>query len=179
MKNKKLWLSLLAVVLIGGFAYFAQGGTLFQGKLGSSYVTKAEFAYKVYSESGLSVPDPANCEIYEDVPKNEWFSEAICSLTQHGIMGGMPDGTFGLQDSINRAEAAKIVHQAFDLSYDCPMTQLFSDLKSDQWYYEYINQLGAYGFFQHETKIGSKFNPGSSLSSASLNRWFASVDKLK
>lgn len=80
--------------------------------------------------------DAQNC--FPDVPNDAWFASYVCTAKEQGIIGGHPDGTFRPADTINTAEAAKIVVEAFDLDIS------FFDRAQDdsmEWYVPYMNVL--------------------------------------
>ncbi len=55
---------------------------------------------------------------FPDVPKNEWFAKYICVAKIHDVISGYPDGTFKPADTINFAEAAKIISNTFGYPAD-------------------------------------------------------------
>lgn len=64
-------------------------------------------------------------EYFTDVPENEWYSDYLrtCFMTgrnQHheGIVGGYPDRSFRPGLAMNRAEAAKMVARAMEVTLD-------------------------------------------------------------
>ena len=74
---------------------------------------------------------------FPDVPVGEWFAPYVCTARQFGIVAGHPNGTFRPADSINTAEAAKIVVEAFDL--DAPAQD------GESWYQPYMQALESVG----------------------------------
>jgi len=48
-------------------------------------------------------------QLFSDVPEDEWYSESVMNLTDMGIIEGYPDGTFGPNNYVNRAELAVIL----------------------------------------------------------------------
>lgn len=175
-KQSKILLAVLAVVVVGVVVLVSTNSGLFQGKLmGNSAISKAEFAALVVNNAGL---ETAPCNVFSDVPKDVWFNEYVCALYNEGIVKGYLDGTFKPFASLTRAEAAKIIHQAFGVEYSCNLPKLFKDVESSTWYYDFINQLAAYDFFSKETQIGSNFKPNDNLTKSSADRWFLQASKL-
>lgn len=68
-----------------------------------------------------------NC--FPDVKEGQWFTEYVCLAKEKGIIGGYPDGTFKPEQTIQQAEALKILLLAFD--------QSVSD-KAGEWYEKYL-----------------------------------------
>lgn len=105
--------------------------------------------------SGASVP-------YPDVPSNEWYFPFVKWADDNNIIDGYPDGTFKPANSINVAEAMKVVTNTFfdvDAMYDdgsnftyCPtgfldFDQLLSSdnlakIDQNEWYWKYMHVAG-------------------------------------
>ncbi len=43
---------------------------------------------------------------FSDVPSNHWAYEAVTELSKHGIVTGLPDGTFQGNQSVTRFQPA-------------------------------------------------------------------------
>ncbi|PIZ76009.1 hypothetical protein COY05_02760 [Candidatus Peregrinibacteria bacterium CG_4_10_14_0_2_um_filter_38_24] len=74
----------------------------------------------------------SNC--YSDV-KDEWFAPYICSATTSGWVNGYKDGTFRPADTINFAEASKIISNVLGLDISLGA--------SANWYEGYVNALSS------------------------------------
>ena len=89
-------------------------------------VNRAE-ALKILIEGGLDIDivlDPsqgmlANFDLEEnpfsDIMPNAWYSKYVFYAYQNGVVSGYPDGTFGPDKSMTRAEFAKVIIKALDL----------------------------------------------------------------
>lgn len=75
-----------------------------------------------------------NC--FPDV-KEEWFAKYVCYGQRVGWIDGYPDGTFKPSQNVNKAEALKIILNAFDIDQSAP-TQHFSDSANSAWYAGYL-----------------------------------------
>lgn len=77
---------------------------------------------------------------YSDVDSDDWYNNAISTLTNLGVIEGYPDGTFQPNGSITRAEFAAIAVRFFDgtenLTWD---KDAFSDIEN-HWANGYINK---------------------------------------
>ena len=51
---------------------------------------------------------------YTDVASDAWYNTAVSTMTKAGIVDGYPDGTFGPQRSITRAETATMINRVLD-----------------------------------------------------------------
>ena len=76
---------------------------------------------------------------YNDVELTDWYNNAISTLTNLGVVNGMPDGGFHPQDNITRAEFATMAVRFFIITEDYQYEgDAFSDI-ADHWANEYIN----------------------------------------
>lgn len=74
---------------------------------------------------------------YSDVELDDWFNNAICTLSNAGLINGYEDGSFKPNGKITRAEFATIASRFFEYA-DENMENPFSDVEEDTWYYRYI-----------------------------------------
>ena len=104
-------------------------------------INRAEFT-KIMMESrppenpgrGICLPDPTGVYLFSDVFARDWFWSYVCIAKGLGIISGYPDGTFRPSNSINVAEAAKIVVNTFSV----PVPVIVG---STQWYEPFMAAL--------------------------------------
>ncbi len=95
---------------------------------------------------------------FTDVPVNHWAYESIGALTQAGVIGGFPDGTFKPGLKVTREQFAKLLVVSLDIPLNENAPQIFSDIKPGHWSFLYIdaaksfiptaaNQAGHFNFF--------------------------------
>ena len=79
---------------------------------------------------------------FPDVPQNMWYYGAIAGATQNGWISGYPDGTFGPDRYITRAEVTSVINRmenrAADMSFmmdHLDELRTFSDLSFGHWAY--------------------------------------------
>jgi len=113
---------------------------------------------------------------YSDI--NGHFAEsAINSLSDMGIINGFEDSTFRPNDSVTRAQLAKMTASALKLSAGAN-PKVFADVLEDDWYYESINILSSNDIVSGD---GTNFNPDSLVtrqdSAVILYRALASIGK--
>ena len=77
-----------------------------------------------------------------DVPKNHWVFESIAELTDRGAINGYPDGSYKPNNTVTRAEWAKIMIQAAGLTAD-DYSVKFADMKG-HWAAAYVNAASNY-----------------------------------
>jgi len=79
-----------------------------------------------------------------DVHEEDYHYTAITNLYSKGILNGYEDCTFKSGDPINRAEALKIISEAFQTfvqdEYLVPDARPFQDIPLDAWHAKYIVQ---------------------------------------
>jgi len=81
----------------------------------------------------FSTPAPSPDVIaFSDVPPTYWAAPYIIALTQRGVLGGFPGGTFQPDKPVTRAEFAGIVSKAFDQAPTQPSLQ-FEDIAPTYW----------------------------------------------
>lgn len=105
----------------------------------SQTINRAEFT-KIIIGATLSVQESDTCEdrdLFSDVSGEDWFATYICAAKTHAIIDGYPDGTFKPSGSVNFAEAAKIVVEAFNIPV--------SEEQSTVWWKPYVFALAQMG----------------------------------
>lgn len=71
-----------------------------------------------------------------------WAESTINKWKDKGIISGYPDGTFKPDNSVTRAELAKILTLAFDLQEKTAIN--YDDVKAENWYYSYLESSAKY-----------------------------------
>lgn len=71
-----------------------------------------------------------------------WAEEAIVKFKDKNIISGYPDGTFKPDNSVTRAEFAKIITEAFDLQTKSVLN--YDDVGAEKWYYPYLECSAKY-----------------------------------
>ncbi len=94
---------------------------------------------------------------YTDVPEDHWAKDAIDLMTEQGIISGY-DGYFRPEDTVSRAEFAKMLVNTLDLEEKNPSTASFVDVGKDAWYYTYVETAKAY-LTGYTSGGGYKFKP--------------------
>ena len=86
-----------------------------------------------------------------------WAQEGIYSLAGNGIINGVGEGKFAPEKNVTRAEFTKMLLGSLGLEKTNSVNITFSDVKSSDWYAQYINAAVNAGLIQG---IGNgKFNP--------------------
>lgn len=80
---------------------------------------------------------------YTDVSESDWFFEAVNAATEHSWFAGYEDNSFKPQNSITRAEAAKVL-VSYKYGGVLPDAQnAYPDVSGAEWYAPFVNISGA------------------------------------
>lgn len=85
---------------------------------------------------------------FSDVAEDASYLEAVTMLTKLGIINGYEDGTFLPDNTITRAEAAKVLVCALDAedsAIGMADQELFTDVPASHWAAGYVNYAANYG----------------------------------
>lgn len=99
---------------------------------------------------------------FSDVKAGSWYYEAVSVLAGKGVIKGYPDGTFGPNRTVTRAEFCTMASRFFRLKEG---TVKFTDVKTSFWGYRYIASAVAYGWL---TDAEVAYNPNGAISRAEV-----------
>ena len=109
----------------------------------SDEINRSEFTKIIvaahYSEAAINVHDVEGA--FTDVTTDDWYNKYINLAMAEGIIEGDGEGLFKPKDTINFAEAAKIIVETFDVD------EVQLDIKEGvglSWYYVYVATLEEY-----------------------------------
>lgn len=97
-------------------------------------LNRVEFLKIVLLSSTAFRPTPYDRGCFPDVPDDAWFTRYVCYAKDFDIAGGYPDGFFRPEQSVNYAEALKILGNMYELTGETP--------QGSDWYVTY--REGAY-----------------------------------
>lgn len=120
----------------GGIMTGRTGGDFDPG----AYITRAEFAVVAaqFSDARYSGPDK-----FSDI-SGHWAREYINRAAAEGWIAGYPDGTYGPDRSITRAEVMALINEVLDRAPDAD--HMLDDMihwpdnPKDAWYYEDVQE---------------------------------------
>ncbi len=101
----------------------------------------------------------------------EWFSEYVCAAKRLGWVDGYVDNTFKPAQQINRAEAMKILIDAFGAE-DLSRGAVPSDVRSGVWYHPYVARGVTLGIVDARTL----FKPAENLTRADAAVWIEGAE---
>lgn len=142
---------------------------------GSFIYRQAETSYPVWMTSqalialsgwrflALLPPAPG----FVDLPAGHWAYEAVTSLAAAGIINGYPDGTFKPENSVTRAEFAKMVVYAMGQQDQVgPTTDQFQDVGRNHWANAVIKVAVDKGYLRG--RGAGVFAPGEEITGAEV-----------
>ncbi|MCF7917896.1 S-layer homology domain-containing protein [Candidatus Gracilibacteria bacterium] len=136
-------------------------------------MNRAEFCKVLVTATGVDKYIPLKSD-FPDVERDDWFFEYVETAKHFGWVSGYPDGTFRPGNKINRAEAAKILTNAFELGVPTEQTD-------EAWYGKYFRALSENDLLAHGTSfedIGSDKNPTRSEISEQIFRLMKKTGRL-
>ncbi len=92
-------------------------------------------------EIDYGMEEMEGCAGFPDVALDDPYCPAIEYVKNQGIFSGYPDGTFGADIEINRAETVKVITEGFnyEMLEDDGTDLGFSDVELGAWYMGYLN----------------------------------------
>jgi len=84
-------------------------------------------------------------KVFADITPGNTHYEAIKYLKDHDIISGYSDGTFKPNNTVNRAEALKMLMLAFNVDVGGPFQMNFSDVDKSAWYASTLSTAVARG----------------------------------
>lgn len=107
-------------------------------------MTRAEAAQMFYNLLlNQNVPITVN---FNDVSADAWYAQAVNTLASLGIINGVGDNRYDPTRSITRAEFTTIAMRFTNAKGSAE--NIFSDVSSDDWFYEYVLGAIQYGWIQ-------------------------------
>jgi len=105
---------------------------------GQNPITRAEFVTVASKFWGLNLNGSMT---FSDVSPNHWAYNFILSAYNNNWVSGYPDGTFGVNRNITRAEAVTVVNRMLEWEAGMLTDNIqreFSDLSGDEWFYDAV-----------------------------------------
>lgn len=106
-------------------------------------VNRAEMAKLAIEASGIPL-ETASAAPFNDVPLGQWYTNYVYTAEKNGVVSGYKNesgaltGFYGPGNNLNRAEASKIIVNAFALPEDMSGAPHFPDVKSSDWFYIFV-----------------------------------------
>ncbi|MGE0980874.1 S-layer homology domain-containing protein [Bacillus cereus] len=111
---------------------------------------------------------------FPDVPK--WAEQSVNYLVDKQVLNGYPDGTFGSNDSLDRASATKIMTKVLGIQIDPNAKPSFTD-SQNHWATPYIAAAEKAGIVKGEGN--GIFNPSGKVTRAAMATMLVNAYKLQ
>ncbi len=126
-------------------------------------ITRGEFMHLLYPFLLEKKTDFASSN-FPDVPRNHPYYDAIKKAADYQIVNGYVDGRFGAEDTLTRAQAAKIIMKAFPLFSTTETAKNFPDMDDTHPLKVFVDQAVEAGIFKGYPD--GNFRPNQALSIA-------------
>lgn len=103
-------------------------------------VNRAEALKIILLGAGITVDGSSSAALlFSDVEEDDWHFDYVSTAVSLGIVQGYSDGTFKPEQTVNRAEALKMLLAAAEISVSSPSSAPFEDTPTSAWYSAYAN----------------------------------------
>lgn len=131
----------------------------------SQEIARVELIKLILDASQIELLPEKKC--FPDLEAGSWYEPYVCTAKALGVVKGYPDGSFKPEQSVNNAEALKIIAevQNWELSTGNPpiITKGFKDVEENSWYYDYVNAARQYSYIDQV----DLFKPGNPVARGS------------
>lgn len=107
--------------------------------------------YNTFKESGykyfVNIPEIKDLNTLEQ-SNLSWAKKDVMNALYNGQIKGYEDSTLKLQNSVTRAEFAKMLVEIKGIELDKKAEENFSDVNSSDWYYNYVATLAKEGIIK-------------------------------
>jgi hypothetical protein len=97
-----------------------------------------------YGAEIKNAPTKVYTQKFSDVPTDHWAFQYIGEMIERKVFAGYPDGKFRPSNTITRAEFAKIMIAAANITMDINDDIMYSDVGSDHWARSFVNNAALY-----------------------------------
>ncbi|WP_261131749.1 S-layer homology domain-containing protein [Bacillus sp. Marseille-Q3570] len=123
-------------------------------------ITRAEAANMFAKSLGLDMENATNPG-FTDVKEGKWYYGAVSALANAKILNGYEDGTFKPEQTITRAEMAKMIAVSYNLVDMEGELDKFEDVEDGDWFKDYVEILAENEVTQGQT--ATEFAPGENV----------------
>lgn len=128
-------------------------------------VNRAELLKILAAREGMHPQGEKYRDCFPDV-KTEWFAPYVCYAKEQGWVSGYPDGTFRPGNTVNTAEAVKIIMIAIGFRPNqSSAASSVVGVEPGAWYAPYVQAAFAYRILENE---GAVFDAGTDMSRAGV-----------
>lgn len=103
-------------------------------------VNRAEALKIILMGTGITVDESSGAGVlFSDVSEEDWFFSYVSTGVSLGIIQGYDDATFKPEQTVNRAEAVKMLLAAAEISVGSSSAAPFPDVPVSEWYSPYAS----------------------------------------
>jgi len=140
----------------------------------SATINRAELMKVLVSGQGIE-PEAGDytSDCFPDVEAGQWYEPYVCYAYDQGWVGGYPDGTFLPAQTVNRAEASKMVTNGMawgDEEGEMRFINMISDVSESDWYAAYATNLKSGGVID-----SGAFYPSDGMTREDAASWIFKV----
>lgn len=106
-------------------------------------ITPAFAAIPEYGEEYSTQPTKIYSQTFTDVSKSYWAFGYISEMVERGVLSGYPNGYFYPDNTITRAEFAKVMCLAASISVSPVSSTSYADVAASEWFAPYV-EAGKY-----------------------------------
>lgn len=131
-------------------------------------VNRAEFLKMLIEGDNIILNADAYNNCFPDV-KDEWFAKYVCYALDQGWVEGYPDGNFMPAQTVNKAEATKILLEIHGWATALPETVTsdpYNDVPADSWFATYTELAKEKNFIDADTQ--NNIYPAALMSRAGI-----------
>ena len=121
-------------------------------------LTRGEFATILNKVLGLSASAP---NTFSDVANGQWYTTPVLNCVQAGVMKGLGNGYFGINDPVTREQAAVILSNAYQVGSSAGRTSFADDSSISYWAVGNVKAMTDRGYISGNN--GNVFNPQGNL----------------
>lgn len=111
-----------------------------------------------YGEELQNQPNKYDSRTFSDVPESYWAFPYIEEMVSRGVLSGYPDGKFYPDNTITRAEFAKMIVICSGVLLSHDSNQYFSDVPESYWAFPYVSAARFY-LTGYSTPYGDYYYP--------------------
>lgn len=134
---------------------------------GERTLNRAELLTMLYRALSLQ-PSPPEHACFRDIAPAAWYSAVVCDAVIRRFVNGYADGTFQPARNVSRAEAVKMILNAFgipvpELTAESRAIVKFTDVSQGAWYTKYLYAGFTSGILPIVGQEGPRFSPDMPL----------------
>lgn len=115
---------------------------------GQNAVNRVEAAKMLLLAGNFTLRQIQSNTNYRDIQAGAWYEQFALNAVDKGIMAGYPDGSFGPDKTVIRAEFLKMITNAFQIERNLAFH--YNDVPTDAWYSEYAGAAEKYNLFLYD-----------------------------